>query len=121
MTGARALVVDTLTGLFDGTEVRVRPYATGLGTITGPTVLVRVDTITPAALPHAWLTYEVALAVLSGLSDLSAAEDELDALLLDVLYAVDECDQLTWDRATRATFDDTLHGYSVVLTVHVSR
>lgn len=118
---ARTLVVDSLAAVFEGTEVTVRPYATGLGTLTGPTVLVRLDTVTPSSNPRAWITYSVSLAVLSALTDALAAETELDDLLLDVLFAVDACDALTWDSATRATFDDSLHGYQVVLTVHVTK
>lgn len=117
---ARQLVVDALT-LSLPDEVTVMPYARALVAITGPTVLVRVDTVTPSTQPQAWHLYAMSLCVLTALQDPAAAEAELDDLLLDVLFAIDSSDLPAWTLARRATFDDTLHGYEVVLTIPVNK
>lgn len=117
---ARSLVVDALNAALDS-DVVVIPYARNLDAILGPTVMVRIDSVTPSTQPQAWHLYEMSLCVVTALQDSLAAEAELDDLLLDVLFAVDQSDLPTWTVARRATFDDTLHGYEVVLTVPVTK
>lgn len=118
---ARQLVVDELRLRLPEDEVDVGLATAGLGTLTRAAVRVRVDTVRPSTNPQAWHTYDLALVIVSALQDAEAAEAELDDLLLDVLFAVEDTESLVWTTATRVTVDDSLHGYQVALTVHLTK
>jgi hypothetical protein len=72
-------------------------------------------------------TYAATLLLLTPHVDPSGpADDDLDDLLEDVLYALDNPvtpggDQLAivWERAERATYSDTTPAYAVTITVHL--
>jgi hypothetical protein len=120
---ARQAVIDALTaqvgpGLpLDG--VRVIGYARTIDPPTTPTVLVRVDTVTPGGpLRQAWRTYGFALVLIPPTTEAGTADDELDAFLEDVLHAVEQAPDLTWTRAQRGTYQDTTYpAYEVTLDV----
>lgn len=104
--------------------VAVIAYARNIDPPQVPTVLVRVDEVSPSVpsrdnpIPNAWRTYGFALVLVPSTSEPGTADDELDALLEDVLYAIDQHDRLTWTKATRGTYQDTTYpAYEVALTV----
>lgn len=120
MSIARQHVVQALQ---DGlTGVTVIPYARGI-TPAGPTVLVRVDQVTPV--PQApiagYRIYQVAVLVVTPLIDPTGpADDAADELLERVLAVVEATPDLTWSTAARVVVDDTLLGYQVTLTIHAT-
>jgi len=96
-------------------EVDVEAYARN-ATITAPTVMVRLDRVTKRA---PWRDYDAALLVIVP-NTVEDADDELDALLEDVLQAIDAGDgPLRWTTADRATFEGAFPCYEVTLTVPV--
>ena len=100
--------------------VNVIPFARSIDPPAKPTVLVRVDDVTPDRnpVPAVWRTYGFALILVPTQAEPGPADTELDALLEDVLYALDQDTQLTWTKATRATYQDTNYpAYQVDLVV----
>lgn len=94
----------------------VEPYARNV-VVDSDTVMVRLDRVTKNA---AWRTYEGALLLLvpTG-NDVARAEDDLDGLLEDVLYALEQPGApLVWTAAERAVFNDTTPAYEVAFRIH---
>lgn len=114
MTAARDLVHDDLvTYLPEGYQVE--SWAPQLDNVTEPTILLRVDTITPepTAGQHA-RRYQGAVLAVSPLQD-ATAEDvaEVDNLAEDVLHAIDQSNVLSWTEAKRVSVDDAWAGWEV--------
>jgi hypothetical protein len=116
---ARALIVSGLSDTIpEGIDVLA--YARAIPAPPRSTVMVRVDEVTkPPNLPQGCRAYRFALVCIAARTDPTGPGDnELDALLEDVLHAVDKAPDLTWERATRAVYADASPCYEVVLTVH---
>lgn len=96
--------------------VRVIPYMRDLDPPAKPTVMVRIDEVVPSPFPQVWRIYRFALVLIPTMTKVGDADEELDALLEDVLYAVDQpTNDLTWSAAKRATFEDKYPAYEVTL------
>lgn len=65
-----------------------------------------------------WFTETVDLWVLSP-AETAAVEDDLDALLLDVLEALEPLEWASWDQAERLVLEDTYHGYKLTISATV--
>ena len=100
--------------------VDVIGYARQIAPPARSTVMVRIDEVTrPAGLPQGCRAYKFALVLIAAQTDPGGpADDELDALLEDVLHALDTGSDLTWDTASRAVYNETNPAYEVGLTVH---
>jgi len=113
MGAARAAIVAQVTPVLEALDVRVEPYARN-STVDEPTVMVRLDRVVKA---RPWRTYEAALLVLVPQLVPGNADDELEALLEDVLHALDG-GRVPWTAASRAVFEDLqVPGYEVALSV----
>lgn len=97
------------------TGISVIPYYRDLDAPSKPTVMVRIDEVTPSQFPQALRDYGMALILVASKTVAGPADDELDGLLEDVLTALDGSDQLTWSKATRATFNEQYPAYQVDL------
>lgn len=118
---ARNEVVTTLEGILPA-GVEVKAYARSIDPPDVPTVLVRVDEVVPNPLPQVWRGYQFALVLVPTKTDPGPADDELDGLLEDVLFAIDQSDTITWAKATRGTYQDTAYpAYEVTLNVPFSK
>ena len=117
---ARNEVVTLLDGILP-TDVDVIAYARNIDPPKRSTVLVRVDEVVPNPLPQVWRGYRFALVLVAAKTDAGPADDELDGLLEDVLHAIDTSDTITWDKASRAVYQDTNPAYEVVLNVPFSK
>lgn len=117
MTLPRDLVVDALNATApDG--VQVEPYARGLDNVARPVVMVRVDAVAPARnVAQGQRRYGCAVLVVVPTTDPGPADDELDALLEDVLEAIELAPKLDWTEAKRATLDDTWPAYEVTVNI----
>ena len=117
----RTLVLDQVAGL--GTAATVMPYARNVDALPGPTLMVRVDEVNPHPNARSWRAYTVALLVIVPHTDVVAdAEAELDALLEDVLHALEQdTTPLTWSTARRAVFEGDWPCYEITLTVPISK
>ena len=63
-----------------------------------------------------WFVDQVELWVLTATSKPDLIEDDLDALLLDVMEALERLDSFTWDAAERGVLADTFDGYRLTIT-----
>lgn len=112
---ARAVVVTALSGLVP-TGIVVMPYAREIDPPSKPTVMVRIDEVSPSQFPNAIRDYGMALILVGTKTAPGPADDELDGLLEDVLTALDGSDQLSWSKATRATYNEQYPAYQVDLS-----
>lgn len=117
---ARDEVVTALRAVLPA-EVIVLAYARDIDPPTKPTVMVRIDEVRPSAAPQAFRQYTFAVLVIASQTVSGPADDELDALLEDVLFAIDSSGLLTWQQATRATFEDKFPAYQVDLLVTITK
>lgn len=117
---ARQLIIDTLeaqvgAGLpLEGVDVI--GYASNITPPARPVVMVRIDEVTPSQLSDR-RSYTFALILIPSQTEPGPADEELDQLLEDVLYAIDQADTLTWTRALRATYQNSTYpAYEVIVT-----
>lgn len=114
----RDQLVDVLSGLVP-LGIHVKAYAEDIPRPSKPTVMVRVDEVAPNSVArHTHRDYNVSLVLLATSEDTSGpADDELDALLEDTLYVLDQgagAELLpTWSSAKRAVYQDTVAAYEV--------
>lgn len=110
-------------------DIDVRPYASNIDPPAMTTVMVRVDKVRPS--PHAGYAWEVeaALLVIAAKVTPGPSDDELEAALQDVLYALDShvaTRALTWTEATRSVYgpedgDPTNPAYSIAVTTQTEQ
>lgn len=123
MSAPRDEVVDGLTvfitpgGPLEGVDVIA--YARGIDPPAVQTVLVRLDEVVPhPKVPQELNLYRFALVLLPTKTVAGPADDELDGLLEDVLYAIHKTGNMTWSKATRGTYQDTTYpAFEVTLDV----
>jgi len=84
----------------------------------GAVLLAPVKKARVPALGLGWFTETVALWVLTA-SEGPAVEDDLDALLLEVLEVLEPLEWATWDEAERLVLEDTFHGYKLTISATV--
>lgn len=122
MTLPRALILTALNTLT--AEHHLIGYSRDI-TPTRTTVMVRIDEVTPTVDAIA-RKYTAALILVTPLTNPNGpADDDLDALLEDVLYVVDNAPGLTWTAAKRGTYATSdgipiCPAYEVTITVHTS-
>ena len=117
----RGIIADKVTaGLVstghDPASFRVRTDYRVVDGLEAPTVLVRLESLTPD--PPAWVTATVHLLVATPATE---DEDELEAWLADVLAALstDDAHGILWTTATRVVLDDTWPAWDITTTVTV--
>lgn len=109
------------------TDVDVIGYARNVAAPTRSTVMVRIDKVTPSKVAGSLWQVEAALVLIGAVTTPGPGDDELDALLQDVLVALDTnlAGALTWSAATRATYapdgEATNPAYEVAVTTQVSK
>lgn len=117
MTAARDLIHGELVAhLPEG--YTVHPYAPQLDGVQGPTLLLRLATITrlPQAGQHQ-RDYAAQVLAVAPVADVDlATSQEVDALAEDVLHALDQSNVLSWSVAERVSVDDTWAGWEVQIT-----
>lgn len=107
--------------------VDVIAYARNIDPPSRSTVMVRIDKVTPSRAASALWEVTAALVLVSAKVTPGAGDDELDALLQDVLYALDQQDvanALSWTEANRAVYgepDPTNPAYEVVVTAFINK
>jgi hypothetical protein len=107
MTLARSALVDALVGVLPA-DVDVEGYARlNLSTISRPRVLIRLDEVRPEVSSQGHRRYTFAVVLVTPLTETPAADDQLDALLEDVLFALESLTTVGFESATRAVFDAT--------------
>lgn len=103
--------------------VDVIAYSRSIDPPANPTVLVRLDEVEPhPEAPQALNLYHFALILIPTVSETGAADDELDDLLEDVLYAIFKAGNLTWSKAVRGTYQDTTYpAFEITLDVPINK
>lgn len=102
-------------------SVRILPYARNIDPQSTTVALVRADRVNPhPAAPQSWRVYEFAVIVVPAKTSAGNADDELDDALEDVLHAIDQADDLTWESAERGNYQDSGYpAYEIHMTVHI--
>jgi hypothetical protein len=129
MLAARTSIVDVLTGALGGTDIDVEPYARNIDPPLAPVVMVRLDKVRPSRTAGYLWDVDAALVLVGPSTTPGAADDELDAALGDVLFALESGDiasLLYWTEATRATYgptdgDPTNPAYEITLSTRIPR
>lgn len=122
MTTPRELIVEALTAAAPET-VSVVPYGDTASPQKRSQALVRIDEVAPEpTAPQAMRVYTYGIVLIASKTHPGAADDELDAALEDVLHAIDQAPGHTWERAVRATFEDTkIPAYEITVSVHITK
>lgn len=114
---ARSEVVDALDPLLPG--VTVLAYARNVDPPKKPLVMVRVDRVEPAPQVPNHNRYTFALVLLATKNEPKHADDELDELLEQVIFAINSEDSvLTWTSAVRGTYENTSYPAYEVTVIH---
>lgn len=124
MNTVRQLVADALIDTLPITAgIVVRSYAAGLDNVPATTVLIRVARVAPSTTnPQAWHRYTVELLLLSARQEPGTADDELEAALVEVLWAIEKAPGLVWTDATRATLDTGAQPvFLITLTIDIAK
>lgn len=104
---ARAAVTAILTETGKLPGVDVLAYARNIDPPERSTVMVRTDEVRPSEAAEGLQDYHIALVLLAARVEPGPGDDELDALLEDVLYVVTSSYAadagITWTQARRAT------------------
>lgn len=108
-------------------DVVVMPYARNISSPSKSTVMVRIDTMKPSPAAGALWSVDAALVLVAAQTTPGPADDELDALLQDVLFALESQDvanAITWTEATRAVYGEpepTNPAYEVAVNTQISK
>lgn len=118
---ARAAVTAILTEPGKLTGVDVLPYARNIDPPERSTVMVRTDEVRPSEVAEGLQDYRMALVLLAAKVEPGPGDDELDALLEDVLYVVTSSYAaeagITWTVARRATYQEATPAYEIDISV----
>lgn len=120
-SGPRQTVLDALADPDNGLAPGVLQlgYFAGVDNIDQDSVYVELVDVVPQRASGQWRrAYSVQLLAVVPLQDPQAGADAVDQLLEDVLHAIDLAPKLTWEKATRATLDDTWPAWTVDLVAH---
>lgn len=106
--------------------ILVIPYARELDAVAKPTVMPRLDKVRPSTDANGWLTYEYGLVLLAAQTVAGPADDELEDLLLDVLFALEQASEagITWTEARRAAYppdNPSNPAFEVPITVTIKK
>lgn len=108
-------------------DIVVIAYARNIDPPSKSTVMVRIDKVTPSKVASSLWDVEAALVLVGAKTTPGAGDDELDALLQDVLIALDTqevANALSWTQATRAVYGEpepTNPAYEVVVTTRIQK
>lgn len=124
---ARDEIVSLLQG--DGVlsdDVEVIGYARNIDPPRKPTVMVRIDAVRPSQAAGGLWQVDAALVLIGTKTTPGPADDELDALLQDVLLGLDlpALDGITWSEAKRALYGDpdpTNPAYEIAVSIHLKK
>ena len=125
---ARAIVAQKLAqGLLSsgvpGDAFIVKPYGATLDNLDRPLLMVIQTSAAPGAVPGAWLDCSLRVVLAVPRTEPGAADDELDAWLLDVLGALetDDTQGIRWSSATRSVLDESWPSYDIELLVTLTK
>lgn len=108
-------------------SVDVIPFARNIDPPSKSTVMVRIDAVRPSKATGALWEVDAALVLIAAKTAPGPADEELDALLQDVLYALDQQDvanAISWSEAKRAVYgnpDPTNPAYEVAVNTHIQK
>lgn len=109
------------------TDIDVQAYARNIDPPLRSTVMVRIDKVRPSKVGSGLWEVDAALVLIGAQTTPGAADDELDALLQDVLHALGSqavANALTWTEATRAVYGEpepTNPAYEVAVNTHIQK
>lgn len=103
----------------DGSVVLI-PYSRDVEGPARSTVMPRLDSVEPGQV-QGTRVYLFTLILIAAATAAGAGDDELEALLEDVLFAVQKTGMaITWDKATRTTFEGRAPAFALPLRITVN-
>jgi chitinase len=121
---ARSALHDLLGGALP-IDVDLIKYSREIDSPLKSTVMIRVDEVAPSTAASGLRDYQFALVLIAAKTAAGAGDDELDALLEDVLFALDQVGEavagVTWSSAKRATYNENNPAYEVAVSVTVEK
>lgn len=119
----RAALVDLLELSFPQPgPVVVLPHPTAVDPPAKPTVMLRLDAVTPGS-ARGVRTYNYAIVLLASSAEVDGSDEQLEDLLEQALAAVDRFDPslaITWEQAKRGTYRGTIPAFEIPVAVHVA-
>lgn len=101
--------------------LRFLTYGRTLDGLTAPTLVLSLDEVVPSPQPQAWHRYQFSLKLIVPQAEFAEADENLEALLVEVLLALEATALPAWTSATRVVVDETWHGYSITFTADFDR
>lgn len=104
-------------------DVVIVAYSRQIDPPAKSTVMLRLDSVRPSTSSSGHLDYEFALVLIAATTDTGPADDELEDLLSDVLFALEKDHGLAvvWTEATRSVYGDTNPAFEVPLVVTTAK
>ena len=119
---ARAALHDALAALLPP-DVELLPYAREIDPPSKSTVMLRLDTVKPSTAAGGLRDYTFALVLIGAKLTAGRADDELEDLLDDVLFALEKDHGLavTWSEARRAVYNESNPAFEVPIVVTITK
>lgn len=104
-------------------DVVLLPYARDIDPPAKPTVMVRIDQVAPSTVAGGLRDYRFGLVLVAAKTTAGPGDDELDGLLEDVLFALEQASSagITWSTANRATYKEANPAYEVTASVTINK
>lgn len=118
-----AALTDALASELAAGDIVLIEHARQIAAPVRPTVMIRLDSTRPTALAGVGQARETTFSVivLAAKTDPNGpADDELDALLEDVIAGIEAAPGLTWTTAKRAVYAETTPAYEITVTTHTT-
>ena len=102
-------------------DFTVRASPATVDGLTGPTVILWTEQVSPGTLPGTWWDVQLSALVAVPKTEAGPADDDLDEALADVLAALetDDTHGIRWSGADRGTLDGSWPAYTVHLTTTI--
>lgn len=84
----------------------IEPYARNVGAIAAPVVMLRLDEFRQSKYANGHWDVDAALLLVGPTVEPGNADEDLEDVLEDVLFAIGKSDNLVWTTAKRATYGD---------------
>lgn len=119
---ARALVYSVLKANMP-VDIDVIQYSRQIDPPTKSTVMVRIDRVQPSPAASGMRDYRFGLVLIAAKQAAGPGDDELENLLEDVLFVLDEIGPqgVTWESAERATYNESNPAFEVAVSVTVAK
>lgn len=101
---------------------KIVPHAVALDTISEPVVKLQQVSVQPtASAPLSFHTVTIAVIIISPITNADNAEDSVDEMVNELLFALDEIPSLSWTEATKDLYGDSNLAYRVDIEINIEK